>query len=435
MYFDAVIIGAGAAGLMAACSASSKSFSVAVIEKMPRPGRKIMITGKGRCNFTNVKAWNDFSLHVHPKSAALRPAFYNFPPEKVMEFFERAGVPCVVERGDRAFPESHISSDIVDALVRAAGSSGARIFCDTSVESVSAPENGLFSVLTSAGSFECRSLLIATGGLSYPGTGSTGDGYKFARDLSHPVRELFPSLTALVPKDYKVSPGINDGPFHIHRDTALAEGGKLLMGCSLKNVRMDLVIDNCLADSDEGDIDFTDGGIEGSLEFRLSRKAVRSLVSGSKVSLVLDLKPAVPQQELAIRINSLWEGIVSNPRSRGRSEHYLMGILLGKLLPREMVEAFRFWNPGVKPGGLAAALKSWKFPVSGYVGYERSVVTAGGVDCSSVNMKTLESKLVPGLYFAGEVLDIDGDTGGYNLQIAFCTGHLAGLSMAARNKQ
>lgn len=440
---DIAIIGGGAAGLMAAVSAAELGSKVIVVEKMPRPARKVMITGKGRCNYTNMKPWNEFSSHVHPKPNLLKPAFYNFPPESVVDFFRVAGVPSVVERGDRVFPESHIASDIVDALQNSAESAGAKIMTGTEVVSFSKQQDGFCMVTASGLEIGCKKLIVTTGGLSYPSTGSTGDGYVWATELGLKLSPTMPSLTALVPEGYKRVGGPDcqsDSLLksHIDRSVPMSEWGSSLEGLQLKNVRATVLIDGNEADSDFGDIDFTDGGVEGSLIFRLSRLAVKAMVNGSKVQLLLDLKPAVPLEKLENEIERLWKSINFDSRSyiyvngRKRPKPYSdrLKVLLYKLLPKEMVPAFfsSWHNPDYSR--LAERLKNWNLKIVGYVGYERCVVTAGGVLAEELNAKTLEAKSVPGVYFAGEVLDLDADTGGYNLQIAFSTGRLAGQSAA-----
>ena len=194
---DIIVIGGGAAGLMAAAGAAETlngNGRVIVLEKMPRPGRKIMITGKGRCNFTNVKAWNEFSGHIHPKPNFLKPSFYNLSSEKMIEFLEAQGMECVVERGERAFPASHLASDVVDALVRAAENAGAEVLCGKEVQEVLRNEEGEYIVRSADGTeYNSKKLIICTGGLSYPKTGSTGDGYGWAKDFGHSIRPLFPS--------------------------------------------------------------------------------------------------------------------------------------------------------------------------------------------------------------------------------------------------
>jgi predicted Rossmann fold flavoprotein len=422
---DIIVIGAGAAGLMAAAGAAGTmegSGRVIVLEKMPRPGRKIMITGKGRCNFTNVKPWNEFSGHIHPKPNFLKPSFYNLSSEKMIDFLTEQGMESVVERGDRAFPVSHLASDVVDALVRAAENAGAELQCGKEVKDITDD----FAVACSDGSkYTCSRLIICTGGLSYPKTGSSGDGYQWAKEFGHSIRPLFPSLTAIVPKGYK-----EGGKGHINRSTPLSEAGKMLCGNQLKNVSLTIFIDGNEAQSEFGDLDFTDGGIEGPIGFKVSRKCVNAIVNGSKVYVLLDLKPAVEPEDLTVRINTLWNEISKDKRNSQKPYKDRFRILLTKLLPMSLIPAFVKYNPNADHKTLAKALKNWKFEIEGYVGYERCVVTAGGVSLEEVTPKTLESRMIPGLYFAGEVLDLDADTGGYNLQTAFSTGYLAGISAA-----
>lgn len=437
-YSDIIIIGAGAAGLMAAAGAARTlkgQGSVLVLEKMPRVGRKIMITGKGRCNFTNLKNWNEFSQHIHPKANFLKPSFYNLPSEKMIDFLEHQGVECVVERGDRAFPASHLASDVVDALLKAAQDAGARVICGVEVNEISHLENTeeeKFHIGCIDGrEYSCRKLIICTGGLSYPKTGSTGDGYIWAKNLGHNIKSLFPSLTALVPKGYKNSQGKVEGmKGHIDRSTPLSETGEMLCGINLKNVGISIVIDGNPAQEEFGDMDFTDGGIEGPIGFKVSRKCVNSLINGAKVQLILDLKPAVEIEDLTVRINTLWNEVSKEKKNAKKTYKERFRILLTKLLPMQLIDGFIKLQPNTDHKTLARALKGWKMEIEGYVGYERCVVTAGGVSQEEIAPKTLESKILKGLFFAGEILDLDADTGGYNLQIAFSTGYLAGISAA-----
>ena len=436
-YADIIIIGGGAAGLMAAAGAAEKGASVIVLEKMSRPGRKIMITGKGRCNFTNLKAWNEFQAHIHPKPNFLKPSFYNLNSEKMIDFLAEQGMESVVERGDRAFPASHLASDVVDALLRAAENCGAQVLCDKEVKKItpvmSSKAETFFTLECSdKTAYTCKKLIICTGGLSYPKTGSTGDGYRWAKQLGHSVKTLFPSLTAIVPFRYKMSDKAEKNSLqnHIDRSTPLSEIGKSLCGNELKNIQLTINIDGNTAQEEFGDMQFTDGGIEGPIGFKVSRKCVNALMNGSKVSAVLDLKPAVEIEDLTVRINCLWNEIAKDKRSANKQYKDRYRILLTKVMPMSLIPGFVLMNPNTDHKTLAKTLKNWKFDIEGYVGYERCVITAGGVSCEEVAPKTLESKLTPGLYFAGEVLDLDADTGGYNLQTAFSTGYLAGISAA-----
>ncbi|MCQ2169998.1 MAG: aminoacetone oxidase family FAD-binding enzyme [Bacteroidales bacterium] len=445
MKSEIVVIGGGASGLMAAYSAArylreqGSDAMITVLEKMPRPARKVMITGKGRCNFTNLKEWNDFCPHIRNGAHFVKNAFYNLPSSKVIDFFEENGMKTVVERGDRAFPRSYHASEVVDTLVNACNGLGVRIECDAPVDDVEV-KNGRFCISLADGrNYLSDSLIVATGGLSYPSTGSTGDGFRWARQCGHKVTPTFPSLTALVPRGYK------EGTGHIDRSTPLTEAGEKLCGIQLKNIGLALEVEGTVVESEFGDIDFTDGGIEGPLGFQLSRKAVKTLINGSRVALILDMKPGVELSELTARVKELWTSIDHDPRSRGVREKEKCRILLGKFMPWELIPAFSALNPQImtleRKGradtklwinlvSIAKALKEWRFDIAGYVGYERAVVTAGGVSLDELVSKTMSSRLVEGLYFCGEILDVDCDTGGYNLQSAFCTGALAGQSAA-----
>ena len=448
MKADIIVVGGGAAGLMAAYGAadtlvrSGRDASVVVLEKMPRPARKVMITGKGRCNFTNLKDWNEFSGHIRTNPNFVKPSFFNLTPQKLMDFFEAYGMPCVVERGDRAFPESHRASDVVDTLMNACLGKGVKIETESAVKTVEKTEEGFRLGMENGGVWTCRKLIIATGGLSYPGTGSTGDGLRWASELGHRLVPTFPSLTALVPKGYKRQEGKD---LHIDRSTPFAELGEKLAGVSLKNVGVQLMVQDTLAQDEFGDIDFTDGGLEGPVGFQISRKAVKSLLNGSRVSVNIDMKHGVPLEELLVRVRELWKEVDHDPRSARLREKEKCRILLGKLMPWDLIPAFLDCHPQIisleRRGRtdtkvwvnmleIAKALKCWRFEIAGYVGYERCVVTAGGVSTDEVVAKSLESKLVSGLHLCGELLDMDCDTGGYNLQLAFSTGLLAGQSAA-----
>lgn len=463
MKSEIMIIGGGASGLMAAYGAArtlvenGSDAQVTVLEKMPRPARKVMITGKGRCNFTNVKSWNEFSGHIRSKSNFVKCAFYNLDSDAVISFFEDNGLPTVVERGDRAFPASYRASDVVDTLLRACTGYGVKVLTECEVTDILKMEDG-FKINTSDGlEHRCRKLVIATGGLSYPSTGSTGDGLGWAGNLGHEIKPCFPSLTALVPEGYKTDEVISRAKGHIDRSTPLSDLGRSLNGIQLKNIGLSAVIEGSVAESEFGDMDFTDGGIEGPVGFQLSRKCVKAIINGSRVTLRLDLKPGIAKEEIAGRVKELWKEIENDPRSRGKGDKEKCRILLGKLMPWELIPAFLSAHPDIitsqrKAGTrdrsghystgavktfvnlsrIADALKEWDFKIAGYVGYERCVITAGGVSTDDVIAKTMESRIVEGLHFCGEVLDMDCDTGGYNLQVAFCTGFLAGQSAAKR---
>ncbi|MBR4801557.1 MAG: aminoacetone oxidase family FAD-binding enzyme, partial [Bacteroidales bacterium] len=294
MVYDLAIVGGGAAGLMAAAwiteqykNAESRP-SVMLLEKMTRPGRKINITGKGRCNLTNARMWDEFSVHVHPNSQFLKNAFYGFSSSDVMDFFKGLGLDLVIERGQRVYPKSMRAMDVTDALVDCINDGGiVELRTDCPVLEINRKED--YEIICPDLSVHCRKLLLTTGGLSYPATGSSGDGYGFAKSLGHSIVQPRPSLTALVPEGYADGGG-------------MSTFGRWLCGLSLKNVAISLEVSGSVVQEEFGDVDFTDGGIEGPLGFRVSRKAVEAMDNGQKVAVILDMKPALSENQLAQRI-------------------------------------------------------------------------------------------------------------------------------------
>lgn len=384
------IVGGGPAGMMAAIRAAvtlGDGSRVVLFDKNERLGRKIYLTGKGRCNLTNMRPWEEFAPHIHPNQRFLQQAFRAFSNEDVIRFFEELGVPTVTLQGQRVYPASLIAGDVARALEQRVQALGIEVRYTTTVGSLAELDD--YAVV-----------IIATGGKSYPVTGSTGDGYRFAQEAGHTVTAVFPSETALLPRGY--DPG--------------------LPGLEMKNVGLQLYIDRTLVESEQGDFNFTDDGLESGIAYHLSRRAVWALCNGQKVDIILDLKPALTLEKLEARIA---RESASAPRPSRLDPDSLRSFL-----PKPLVAPFRRANPDLSFDNLAKRLKSWSFPIIDYKGFERAVVTAGGVSLKEVVPKTMASRLRPGLFFCGEVLDLDGDTGGYNLQIAFSTGSLAGTSAA-----
>lgn len=384
------IVGGGPAGMMAAIRAAvtlGDGSRVVLFDKNERLGRKIYLTGKGRCNLTNLRPWEEFAPHIHPNQRFLQQAFRAFSNEDVIRFFEELGVPTVTLQGQRVYPASLIAGDVARALEQRVQALGIEVRYTTTVGSLVELD-------------DYAAVIIATGGKSYPVTGSTGDGYRFAQEAGHTVTAVFPSETALLPRGY--DPG--------------------LPGLEMKNVGLQLYIDRTLVESEQGDFNFTDDGLESGIAYHLSRRAVWALCNGQKVDIILDLKPALTLEKLEARIA---RESASAPRPSRLDPDSLRSFL-----PKPLVAPFRRANPDLSLDNLAKRLKSWSFPIVDYKGFERAVVTAGGVSLKEVVPKTMASRLRPGLFFCGEVLDLDGDTGGYNLQIAFSTGSLAGTSAA-----
>lgn len=411
--YDLIIAGAGASGLMAALSASREGLKVLLLEKMEKAGRKVRITGKGRCNITNTKPWNEFSEHIYPKSNFFKPAFRSFSNSDTLNLFEEIGLEVSVERGERAYPASGKAADVVTALTDEILRNKAEIKYMSKVTGFTTDNNLITSVSWEesgvARTSVAKALIIATGGLSYPLTGSDGDGYKIAAQAGHSVSQCLPSLTALMPVKF---------------DTALS-------GLLLKNVAVKLFVGKDLVQEEFGDTEFTSNGLEGPLGLRISRKAVRALSSGNKVFVDIDLKPALTEDQIIARIK----------REFSADGKIRLNDLLVKLLPKQLIIPFGNSSGLLQskilslqfPGEiykLADLLKCWRLEISGFTSFERCVITAGGINLDEILPKTMASRIIPNLFFAGEVIDLDGDTGGYNLQIAFSTGHLAGRSAA-----
>jgi len=405
---DIIVIGGGAAGVLAAARAAEKGAEVLLLEKNSSIGHKLLLTGKGRCNITNDKGWSEFSRHLHPKANFVKSAFYNFPNTQTVDFFEKdCGVETIVTRGGRIFPKTMMSKTVVNGLRGCLHDKGVNVKYDCDVVSVRKDDDGEFVVSAIDAAqhqmkekeFTAKAVIVATGGLSYPTTGSTGRGYEIASSFGHEIIECFPSLTALTPVNYDMR----------------------LQGLDLVNVAAILHVDRTIVADEFGDLSFTDGGIEGPIGFKLSRRAVKALRNGSKVDVVIDLKPAVSAEVFSARVAK--EAAALN-LAKGCDRQGLRN-LLRKFMPAQMVGPFLDSNSDLTVNNMALKLKEWKFRINEYVGYRRAVVTAGGVSTEEINSKTMGSKYVPGLFFAGEVLDVDGDTGGYNLQVAFSTGVLA----------
>ncbi len=399
------IIGGGPAGMMAAIRAAETlgdGRRVVLFDKNDRLGRKIYLTGKGRCNLTNRRTWEEFAPHIHPNQGFLKNAFRAFSNEDLIRFFEEElGVPTVTLQGQRVYPASLVAGDVARALERRVRELSVDIRYGSTVRSL-------------ADLADFGAVIVATGGKSYPVTGSTGDGYRFAEEAGHTVTTVFPSETALLPKDYDAG----------------------LLGLEMKNIGLHLYVDRTLVESEQGDFNFTDDGLESGIAYHLSRRAVWALVNGQRVDIVLDLKPALSETQIEARIGRstpLWHSSRSQKNARGSEYHPLASPArqaIRSFLPEQLIDPFLHAHPGLTMESLPSALKNWTFHIEDYKGYERAVVTAGGVSLKEIVPKTMASRLRPGLYFCGEVLDLDGDTGGYNLQIAFSTGALAGTSAA-----
>ncbi len=400
------IIGGGAAGMIAAANAAQAGHAVTLFERNEKLGKKLYITGKGRCNVTNIADRDAFFEHVLRNPRFLYSAFSHFDNKALMERIERAGVPLKVERGGRVFPESDKSSDILRAMERIVREAGVTIRLNSHVEAILVRDGAIDGIRVGGESIHCDALVVATGGVSYPQTGSTGDGYTFARATGHRIEEPVASLVPLITQEtWPCS----------------------LAGLTLKNVTLSATKNGKPIFSEMGELLFTHFGVSGPLVLSLSG-VIAGAPAGTRMQI--DLKPALTQEQLDARlVRDLQEGAKQQVKTA-----------LHALLPQRLLEVVLELAQidGAKPVGefnkamrqrLVDTLKALPLTVSGARGLNEAVVTRGGVSVKDVNASTMESKLIKGLYFAGEVLDLDATTGGYNLQIAWSTGALAGDSI------
>ncbi len=404
--YDVIIIGAGPAGLIAAGRAAELGGKILILEKMRNEGRKLLITGKGRCNITNNATIGEFITHVFPNGRFLRNAFSQYYSEDIINLLEKYGVDVSLERGGRYFPTSNKAADILRALLQWVNELGVEIKTGYRVDKLLVEDNKIQGVRANGEIFLSKKVIVATGGKSYPATGSTGDGYELARRVGHKIEKPIP---ALVPVETKGS-------------TA-----QKLQGLNLRNVKAVVWIDGKKAGEAFGEMIFTHFGLSGPIVLTLSRIVVKALQQNRKVEITIDLKPALDEQKLDKRLQ------------RDLNEH-------GK---KQLINIFRSWLPasmipvfiellqldpekachqvsGKERKKIRHLMKNMRFEISHNRSFKEAIITAGGVLTSEIRPKTMESKIVAGLYFAGEIIDLDAETGGYNLQIAYSTGWLAG---------
>lgn len=405
-----IVIGGGAAGMMAACMAAIEGAQVTLLEKNEKTGKKIYITGKGRCNLTNACQREEFLENVITNPKFLYSAFAQLDNQAVMNFFEKAGCRLKTERGDRVFPVSDHSSDVIAALNGELKKNRVQVMLHTEVSELLLEEGSVKGVLLSDGKkLHADAVIIATGGRSYESTGSTGDGYRFAKQAGHTIKDLRPSLVPFVVKE---------------------EWCKKLQGLSLKNVAVTLKKEKKKIYEGFGEMLFTHFGVSGPLILSAS-SFYTAKYSGQEVLLTIDLKPAMDREQLDKRILRDFE---ENAGKQFKNA-------LDKLLPAKLIPVMIELS-GIDPhkktsevtkkerSRLVELFKELKLTVNGCRGYGEAIITGGGVNVKEIDPKTMGSRLVNGLYFAGEVMDVDALTGGFNLQIAWSTGALAGKSAA-----
>jgi predicted Rossmann fold flavoprotein len=415
-----IVVGAGAAGLMAAGQAAELGAETLLVEKMERPGRKLRITGKGRCNLTNVVELEEFIERFGANGVFLRQAFHQFFTPDLLAFFEELGVQTVTERGGRVFPASEHAQDVVDALVHWVRKQGVTLQTRSPVERLIVEGDRVAGVevarnpvsLEKPGFYRGDAVIVATGGASYPATGSTGDGYRLAESVGHTIVPIRPALVPL--------------------ETA-GNAAQRLQDLSLRNAAVRLRIDGQQKADAFGEMLFTHFGVSGPMILYLSKLAVDALRAGQKVELSIDLKPALDKKTLDARL-------LRDIDAQGKKhfQNLLKALLPSKLIP---VCVDLTGIPAHRPAHQITAeertrlrkwLKDFRLEVTGHRPFEEAIVTAGGVALDEIDPRTMESRLVKGLYFAGEVLDIDANTGGFNLQAAFSTGWVVGRAAAQR---
>jgi flavoprotein, HI0933 family len=404
-----IVIGGGAAGMFAAGKAAENGHEVHIYEKNNKLGKKIYITGKGRCNITNDSDVDTFLNNTPGNPYFLYSAFYTFDSEKTIRFFNSMGVKTKVERGNRVFPVSDKASDVVAALEEYMKKMKVRLHLESPVKNLIIEDGCVKGIITNGGQkVMADGVIVTTGGLSYPGTGSTGDGYKFAKDCGHHVTPLYPSLVPLRAKEKWCAD---------------------LMGLSLKNIK--IVIKNNKGKEiyeDFGEMLFTHYGVSGPVILSSSRHLLGKF--GDGVVLNIDLKPALDYKALDNRLLRDFEKYINKNFANA----------LDDLLPQKMIPIIIELSGISKDKKvhditkeerkkLGELLKALPLSITGTSGYNEAVVTSGGIDVNEINPSTMESKLIKNLYFAGEVLDLDAYTGGFNLQIAFSTGYVAGSNI------
>lgn len=401
---NVAVIGAGAAGLIAAYFAANNGNKVTVFEKNEKSGKKIYITGKGRCNVTHDCTPEEFLENVVSNPKFLTGAVYSFPPSKCIRFFEDGGLKLKLERGARYFPVSDKASDVTRCLENYCKNAGVAFKFNEKVLDIGILHSTMSGIITTRGTYEFDKAIVCTGGLSYPSTGSTGDGYEFAKSAGHKIVPLKQGLC-----------GLNlAGDFY-----------KALQGLTLKNVKLSVLYREKLIKSFFGELLFTHFGISGPIV--LSASSLINRLDLKQIKLVLDLKPALSGEQLDKRLLRDFETYKNKSVSNCLKE-LLPAALIQEVLKRSKILPETHVNSVTKAQRLSllTTVKNFDMIVASLRDFSEAIITCGGVDVKEINPKTMESKLVKGLYFCGEVLDLDAFTGGFNLQIAFSTGYAAG---------
>lgn len=410
-----VIIGGGPAGMLSAIKSAQEGNDVTILEKMNTCGRKLLITGKGRCNITNAIDIDEFIKNIPGNGKFLYSAFQNFNNQDIIKMLEKEGVHTKVERGNRIFPTSDKSMDVLNALLKTLKKLNVKIKTNTKVKEILVQENTVCGVITENNKkIEAQKVILATGGKSYPATGSTGDGYEMAKELGHTITEIKGSLVPL--KMYEV------------------DICKELQGLSLKNVKIHIKTENKKIYEDFGEMLFTHFGVSGPIILSASAvmlryKNINKLLSEQKVKLQIDFKPALTNEKLDARIQRDFEKM-KNKQFKNSLNELLPQKLIPVIIEKSGIDSDKHVNEITRTErlNLVVLLKNFELIIKDFKEIEEAIVTAGGISIKEINPKTMESKLINGLYFAGEIIDVDAYTGGFNLQIAYSTGYTAGMN-------
>ena len=412
---NVIVIGGGPAGILSAIKSAEEGNNVTILEKNDRCGKKLLITGKGRCNITSSIEMEDFIKNIPGNGKFLYSAFQNFTNKDIIQMLEKQGVKSKVERGSRVFPVSDKSIDVLNAFLNILKKLNVKIKTNTEVTEILVNENKVEGVLTSKHEkIIAGKIILATGGRSYPSTGSTGDGYKMAKKLGHTITEIRPSLV----------------PLTIYEE----EMCKKLQGLSLKNVKIFIKHNKKTIYEDFGEMIFTHFGVSGPIILSASTillryKNVKELLKNKEIELLIDFKPALNKEKLDLRIRRDFEEF-KNKQFKNSLNELLPQKLIPIIIEKSEINENKKVNEITKEERqrLVNLLKEFKLTIKDFKEIEYAIITAGGVDTKEINPKTMESKLINGLYFAGEIIDVDGYTGGFNLQIAYSTGYTAGIN-------
>mgnify|MGYP004519153371 FL=1 len=405
---NVIVVGGGAAGMMAAVFAARNGQNVQLLEKNEKLGKKLFITGKGRCNITNAADIEDLFTAVISNPKFLYSGFYSFTNQQVIDFFEELGVKTKVERGERVFPVSDHSSDVIAAFSRELKSLGVSVSLHTEVRELLCEQDKVCGVLLTNGKkMKADAVIVATGGISYPSTGSTGDGYRFARETGHRVTELLPSLV----------------PMEVRQWYA-----KELQGLSLRNIEIRITDGKKKLYEEFGEMLFTHYGVTGPVILSAS-SVVGKTLRKKELTLHIDLKPALSEEQLDKRILREFDAN-HNKQYKNSIDSLFPAKLKPVMIELSEIEPEKKVNEITKEERqrLVHLIKDFTMTLTGLRGYNEAIITKGGVSVKEIDPGTMESKIIKGLYFAGEVLDLDAVTGGYNLQIAWSTGYLAGIN-------